>query len=294
MLQINRVVSDDSKFTDLHVELKGYRGLVFDLKSYPKLALNTEEKIGDHILSATNQFLATLDLNTARHLVEMYSNLEAIIEDLENHNWRSIQNDMVETIEVRLNAAEIVDKLINFCDDLEYPKMIVEQHHHRDRRTYYKNDIICLTALSIFMKILLPLTAGVMKRLNEINEAPTDNWNVFLLPIIDRVLEATPLSHIYSILVDMAGLIIGGRRAHLDVRVKSSSDLSSVILKDSGVSDRDFEYSVMGYLLIKRLTTFMPTRFRDDQTIPNIAVYIDDSLKRYTETQLRALSNRLS
>jgi hypothetical protein len=88
----------------------------------------------------------------------------------------------------------------------------------------------------------------------------------------------------------MVDAISEKKKMSINRKLRQSQLNFDMVLLLNKSSPRDFSQLIMNYVL-RRLTTYQAIAPAQFDIVPNIAVYIDDGIKRFVETFSRDFSN---
>lgn len=304
MLFILRTLPPESpsdKFLDAAVALRngsenvpGKPDLPFSIKTYMKISETSEDNTGDQILLPINLFFETLSFADHNTLYDMYAYGKTIVGQLNKENRRTLEGQLQKTIFNTISKLNLVPKLIAFCQTphFVYPDLTNAgtEAHHSPAKTFLPHDYVEITAISLLSKLMVPIWGEFIQKLR-ILEVDMNKVEKIGFDLIEQTLEDSDLERIYKKLKFSLSTLVKEKRSASDKKAMMSGVLSSYILTHNGIDDEMFNDIVMATIIVKRMATYECfMRFKQGNTLPpNAMVYIDDGIKRTTETRIQSM-----
>lgn len=290
--------SDPDKY---HVTITsdGCRDIIYDLENYPKIMKSQNSSDPQAVFSVINQFFATLDDESESVLYDIYLRSKNWPTLLDNDTSHASLGDVVALINHGFIDADkqigFLNALESFCETyLVFPDLTKagrSEHHSKDR-TFYLEDFISLTAISLLCIMIMPIWSELMLRCSKQKIVFSDSAEKDLMlfdtiyPIIDR----QPFKQaVYKLRLMVESSVV--QRKQLYQRKSPDQTLEDVLNKNNLSSD-EFTDVILGVLFSRRLATYLPETLDAVQSVPNIAVYINDGVLRTIETRFTAMKSK--
>jgi len=291
-------------FLDAAVSLRGdnsqeeiHPDTVFSMKTYEKIAKDNEGNIGDLILLPVNLFFDTLTFNEQQQLDQLYIDAKNLIGTITADNRREVQDNLQQQIFNTLRTLNLADKMVKFCqtDQFVYPDLSVAGTlpHHSPAKTFMLNDYVEITAISLLSKLMVPIWGEFIKVLGLIG-IDNNQREKIAFDLIEPSLEDGAFERIYQKLSYTLSTLVMERRKLTDKKASLSATTSSFIITHNGIDDQMFDSIVMATIIVKRMATYECFIRLKDGNVPNAMVYIDDGIKRTSDTRIQYMRNNMN
>lgn len=291
-------------FLDAAVSLRGdnshediHPDTVFSIKTYEKIAKDNEGNIGDLILLPINLFINTLPFHEQQQLDALYIDAKNLIGTITADNRREVQKNLQQQIFNTIQNLDLADKMIRFCqtDQFVYPDLSVAGTlpHHSPAKTFMLNDYVEITAISLLSKLMVPIWGEFIKVLGNIG-IDNNQREKIAFDLIEPTLEEGAFERIYQKLSYTLSTLVGERRKLTDKKASLSATTSSFIITHNGIDDQMFDSIVMATIIVKRMATYECFIRLKEGNVPNAMVYIDDGIKRTSDTRIQFMRNNMN
>lgn len=270
--------------------------IVFSMKTYEKIARDSEGLIGDLILLPINLFFEELSMDDHRAIYDMYRYTKETIDHMTMDNKREIQDALQERIFHTIHRLKLSEKMIAFCQTKRfvYPDLSSagKLPHHSKEKTFILEDYIEITAISILSKLMVPIWGEFIRQLGVIGIGNNQREKI-AFDLIETTLEEGAFERIYNKLsYSLTSLIMDIRKA--TDKKSMGNATTSFILTHNGIDDQMFDQIVMATIVVKRMATYECFTRLKDGNVPNAMVYIDDGIKRTADTRIKAMRNTMN
>jgi hypothetical protein len=276
-------------------DVPGKPDIPFYIKTYQKIAETSEDNTGDQILLPINLFFREqLDLMEQNTLYDMYRHAKNVITAMNKDNRRELQDDLQEKVYNTIKHLNLVPKLIAFCQTSHfiYPDLqnAGTEAHHTPAKTFLPQDYVEITASSLLSKMMVPIWGEFIYKLRAL-EVDQNKIEKIAFDLIEPSLEEGAFERIYQKLYFSLSTLVREKRLSSDKKAMMSGVVSSYILTHNGIDDEMFNAIVMSTIIVKRMATYecFMRHKGSNQLPPNAMVYIDDGIKRTTETRIQGM-----
>jgi hypothetical protein len=291
-------------FLDAAVSLRGdnsgenvHPDTVFSMKTYEKIAKDNEENVGDLILLPINLFFETLSFSEQEQVDKLYLDAKEKIDTITVDNRREVQDDLQQEIFNTLEKLDLPNKMIKFCQSGQfvYPDLSIAGTlpHHSPAKTFTLPDYVEITAISLLSKLMVPIWGEFIKVLGQIG-IDNNQREKIAFDLIEPSLEDGAFERIYSKLSGTLSSLVGERRKLTDKKASLSATTSSFIITHNGIDDQMFDSIVMATIIVKRMATYECFPDAKTGTVRNAMVYIDDGIKRTSDTRIQYMRNNMN
>lgn len=281
---------------DKNKNIPGYDDIYFSMRTYEKIARDKDDNMGDQILLPINLFFSRLSFSDHKEIYEMYKFARREIERTTMENKREIQDALQETIFNTIQNLNLPEKMIEFCKDPRfiYPDLsqVGRDAHHTKEKTFFTEDYIEITAISILSKLMVPIWGEFIKQLGIIEITNNQRENL-AFDLIEPVLVDSAFERIYNKLAYFLSASVTDIRKATDKKTMGGTT-TSFILTHNGIDDQMFESIVMATIIVKRMATYECFTKRKEGNVPNAMVYIDDGIKKTADTRIKAMRNTMN
>lgn len=281
---------------DANGSVEGYPDIAFAIKTYEKIAKSTPDNVGNMILLPINDFFNTLRLSDHKIMYEMYKTCKGIIASMTMLNRREIQEVLQEKVFHTIHTLRLPEKMVQFCktDLFIYPNLsdAGSKPHHTKEKTFLIEDYIEITAISLLSKMMVPLWGEFVEVLNNVGIKSSNQREKIAFDLIEPTLEEGAFERIYNKLSFKLAARIQDDRKNIDKKSMGNATTSFIITHNS-IDDEMFDDIIMATIIVKRMATYECFKLRDGNA-PNAMVYIEDGIKRATDSRIKSMRTSMN
>ena len=288
---IRRALSPDTAYTNFIIRHDSMLEIEFPLGNYGVFA--SKQAVGDRLLASANEFLATLPEEESLELMKYYLTVKTFFTDPRFTSDGSLKATLVylqNCLNDLLKEIHLEDRLIEFCENnanvlASYPDMSLmgSLPHHTSSKTFFWNDYVNTTAISILSKLLAPVWAMIYDVLQNLNFSIEESDEV-LLDLVSPFLNKSQMHLTYS---KIFNLVQDLTRASIK---RTRQSVYDDMLDYHEMTHDDFVKVTLSYAIVSRLTIFNLLGSDEPESMsPNIVKYIADGITRSLYKRTNAL-----
>lgn len=248
---------------DLWFYIRTYQDIYRDKVQQDAQALTPRYSV---ILAPANDFLSTLIVEEQKHVYATYHVSKKYLETISNDNQIDVLHKIGSVWSNVVNALQLDQKAVNYVRNSSLPipessKKTTDKAHHKKEITFYYEDYVYSIAISIIIKMLIPILGDVITRICQkyVNNTAKETYAAIIL--YDIFEGSAVLRSTYEKLGEYVSHTV--RKIEKD----RSSDTKTNTKADYANMQRNFTYSLHGYtpermiyylfsqVLVKKLAT---------------------------------------
>lgn len=261
----------------------GSPAINFSLFPYFKLSKHPE-----FLVDPLEQVFGALSDELWDEVYDLYHDSSVLIDALGETHTDIVVNVIRNWVSVLVHQERLDDVLVDLVKKGGFPIPSFSdagtKEHHDERRTFYEDDYVDLTAICLLTKLLVPVWGSLHLHIPEVPIGEGPSREELLYDTLFATVSNGRFSRVFNKLEFFTKSTVERARQRFDKRRSETEQTSAEILKVLNISDEEFENRILAILMVKKIPSF---ELFSDRV--NMMIYIDSSLQQTTENSLKAM-----